>query len=881
MSARSRESIQARGEDRQASLALIVGLGPEQAETLQALVSRLAAYGNAPAVIEVGPSEVATVSFAQLVASAHDLARELRASGVEPGEPVGIVAPNSAAWIGTCLGILAAGASVMPLDVKQGEPERNALIAANGCRIVFVAEGVSNGKLALAQRRYARSTSIPAGRDVALLLHTSGTTGTPKGVPLSHTNVLANLRALVAERLVDRDVRALLPLPLHHIYPLVVGLLLPLSVGGSVVLPGGISGPELARALKVAGVNTLVGVPRLYDALRTTIVERVKTRGPLVAWIFDRALAHSVACAHRGRYGFGRRVFGGVRRTVAPALHRLACGGAALDEATEEALAALGYEVIVGYGLTETAPLVTFNRPGRSRIGSAGQPLPGVEVRIVRAEADGFGEIEVRGPNVFAGYRGDEAATALALGADGWFRTGDRGRLDTDGYLYVHGRAGETLVLPGGEKLNPEALEASYATSPVVGEIAVMIEGGKLVALVVPAARAPRAGVLDDERAIRSALRERGNELPSYMQLAGVAIIDEPLPRTLIGKLQRHRLSSLYRAARGRGVARPAPARELSPPDRALLAEPGAGRIWTWLGTRFPQTQLSLEMSPQLDLGVDSLGWIELTVDLERALGIRLNEAALERVVTLRDLIVAAQAAAPARADGVAAATWLEHPSWWERAVWSAGHVVNRFLVRLVSRVRTEGAEQLPQRGPYVLCPNHSSYLDAPALAAALPWIILDQVVWAGSVDVMFSNAVRRLFSRLARVLPIDPVGGARMGLALSAQALGRGRILVWFPEGWRTTDGLLRPFLPGIGALMLSAPVPIVPVRIEGTFAAWPAQRRFPRPHPIVVRFGTPIASERWEALREYEDAAVRIAAVVKAEVAALGDVVSSRQRA
>jgi long-chain acyl-CoA synthetase len=760
----------------------------------------------------------------------------------------------------------------MPLDVKQAESERNALIAANGCRTVFFADGVSNGKLALAERHYPSSASIPASPDVALLLHTSGTTGTPKAVPLSHANVLANLRALVAERFLNRDVRALLPLPLHHVYPLVVGLLLPLTVGGAVVLPGGISGPELARALRVAGVNTLVGVPRLYDALRATIVGSVKTRGPLIAWIFERTLAHSLVCVHRGRYGFGRRVFSGVRRTVAPTLYRLACGGAALDEATEEALVALGYEVIVGYGLTETAPLVTFNRPGRSRIGSAGRPLPGVEVRIVRAEADGVGEIEVRGPNVFAGYRGDETATALALDADGWFRTGDRGRLDADGYLYVHGRAGETLVLPGGEKLNPEVLEASYATSPVIGEIAVMIEGGKLVALVVPSAHAPRAGVLDDGHAVRSALQERGNILPRYMQLAGVAIVDEPLPRTLLGKLQRHRLPSLYRAAHGRDEARSAPARELSQADRALLADPGAGRIWAWLETRFPQTQLSLEMSPQLDLGIDSLGWIELTVELERALGIRLDEAAVERVGTLRDLIVAAQAAAPVFADDVAAAAWLEHPSWWARAVWPAGHALNRFLMRLLFRVHAEGREQLPQRGPYVLCPNHTSYLDAPALATALPWMILDRVIWAGSVDVMFSNAGSRLFSRLARVLPIDPVGGARTGLVLSAQALGRGRILVWFPEGWRSTDGLLRPFLPGIGALMLRAPVPIVPVHIEGAFAAWPTERRFPRPHPIVVRFGPAIAPERWEAFREGEDAAARIAAAVKAEVAALG---------
>jgi long-chain acyl-CoA synthetase len=856
---------------------LIIEVGPGQAQTLQDVVQQLARHGDAPAIIEVGPSEVTTISFARLTASAHRVAADLRANGVEPGEPVGIVAPNGAAWVATCLGILAAGAAVMPLDVRQSAGERDALIAANGCRVLFVADGAENGKAALAQRRVGPAASrdsgprsdVVASADLALLLHTSGTTGTPKAVPLSHANVLANLRALVAERLVDRDVRALAPLPLHHVYPLVVGLLLPLCVGGAVAFPGGNSGPELARALKVAGANTLVGVPRLYDALRDTITERVKTRGRLVAWIFDRALACSIAGVRRGRYGFGRCVFGGVRRTVAPTLWRLASGGAALDTATEEALLALGYEMFVGYGLAETAPLVAFNRPGRIRIGSAGEPLPGVELLIAEADADGIGEIEVRGPNVFAGYRGDAAATAAAFRAGGWFRTGDRGRLDPDGYLYVHGRASETLVLPGGEKLDPEALEASYATNPVIGEIAVLVDAGKLVALVVPAARAPSAG----EHEIRIALRERGNDLPRYMQLAGFAVVDQPLTRTPIGKLQRHLLPSLYRTARGREENRAAPASELSAADRSLLADPDAGRIWTWLGTRFPQMPLSLEMSPQLDLGVDSLGWIALTVDLERALGIKLDEAALERVATVRDLILAAQAAAPESAAGIRAPDGLENAGRWERAVWSLGQALTRSLMRLGFRVRAEGTEHLPQRGPYVLCPNHSSYLDPPALAAALPWPILDQVAWAGSVDVMFAGAGRRLFSRLARVLPIDPVRGARSGLALSAQALQRGRILVWFPEGWRTTDGLLRPFLPGIGALVLRTPVPIIPVRIAGTFAAWPPHRRFPQPHRVVVRFGSPISPERWEAWRASEDAAAHIAAEVKAAVAALGD--------
>lgn len=841
---------------------------PEQAETLQELVRQLARYGDTPAIVVVGPQAATTVSFADLVARAVGVAAALQSNGVQTGEPVAIVAPNGVAWVVTCLGILAAGAAAMPLDVRQSTPEREALIASSGCRTVY-ASGVANGALVpncLARpgtRADARCAGVSPG-DTALVLHTSGTTGAPKTVPLSHANVLANLRALVAEGLVDRCVRALLPLPLHHVYPLVVGLLLPLCVGGLVVLPSGLSGPELGRALEIGRTDTMVGVPRLYDALRDAIAARVKARGRLPAWIFDRALATSIAEVRRGRSAFGRHLFRGVRRAVAPALYRLASGGAALDIATEETLLALGYEVIVGYGLTETAPLVAFNRPGRIRVGSAGEPLPGVDLRIAETDVDGLGEIEVRGANVFVRYRGDDAATAAAFRPDGWFRTGDRGRLDADGYLYVHGRASETLVLPGGEKLDPETVEALYATSPAIGEIALLIDGGKLVALVVPAG----------DHNVRTALRERGNALPRYMQLAGYAVVDEPLPRTPIGKLQRHRLPQLYRAARKREEERRVPVGELSPADRMLVLDPDAGRIWTWLQSHFAPMELSLDMSPQLDLGVDSLGWIALTVGLEHELGIRLDETALERVASLRDLIMALHAAAPESPLTKRAADELEHTAEWERAVWCMGQVLNRSLMQLIFRVRADGAEHLPQRGPYVICPNHSSYLDAPVLAAALPWPILEQVAWAGAVDVMFSRAGRRTFSRLARVLPIDPIRGAGPGLRLSARALlQHRRVLVWFAEGWRTTDGLLRPFLPGIGALALDTGVRIVPVRIEGTFAAWPTHHRFPQPHQVVVRFGSPIAPEHWEVWRGHEDAAARIAAEVKASIAALGD--------
>ena len=198
--------------------------------------------------------------------------------------------------------------------------------------------------------------------DLALIVHTPGTTGTPRAVPLSHANILSNLSALAASPGRRPFERALIPLPLHHIYPLVVGLFLPLSTGGSVVLPGGFSGPELARALRLGGATVLIGVPRLYESLLAMIMGRMDARGGLSAWAFHRLLGLSVALARRGQRSFGQLAFKAIRRDVAPRLYRLISGGAKLEEETELKLLGLGYDVVTGYGLSETASVVTFNR---------------------------------------------------------------------------------------------------------------------------------------------------------------------------------------------------------------------------------------------------------------------------------------------------------------------------------------------------------------------------------------------------------------------------------------------------------------------------------------------------------------------------------------
>ncbi len=569
----------------------------------------------------------------------------------------------------------------------------------------------------------------------------------------------------------------------------------------------------------------------------------------------------------------GKILLRSLRQQVAPHLRLLVSGGAAVDVEVEETLDALGWEILTGYGLVETSSMLSFNAPGAALPGSAGRPVPGMHVRIANPDADGVGEIEVRGPSLFAGYRNDPAKTQEAFTPDGWFRTGDLGSIDREGYLHIAARKTETIVLADGKKLFPEEFESAYGTVPLVREIALLGQNGALVALVVPDLAAARDfGALRLEDAIRDGLAAKAHMLPSYARITGFAIAHGALPRTQLGKIRRYLLLPLYEAAQ-RHETPSAPA-ELSPEDRALLDRPEMARIWRWLQQRFPDKNLQLDTVPQIDLAIDSLGWVDLTLALERELGIVLKESAVARIVTLRDFLSEAATAPKAgKADALsdAEAPWLAPLGTVLVVIRALGDTLLRLIMRWAFRLRVEGLELLPQRDPILLCPNHVSYLDPFALAAALPRERLSHTCWSGWTGIVFTTRLRRLFSRAARIIPIDPDRAVMSGLAMGGFTLERGWNLVWFPEGGRSADGKLQRFLPGIGALVEKHPVPIVPVYIEGSFFAWPVGQKFPRPHRITVRFGEvieprPLIASTAERARDQE-----IASAIRARVAAL----------
>ena len=525
---------------------------PEPEQTLCSLLERWSRRGERTAVVAFHNGREDIWSYGRIAAAAREFGFGLMADGAARLEPVVICARNSPEWVAAFFGTLRAGALPVPVSDLASKRELAHIVTASGARRIVTTrrhapdfrEVAAGLRLLLLDDEGAESwkrlfgaserpLSAVGADDPASLLWTSGTTGVPKGVPLTHRNFVTNLGAVLSENIASAEDRILLPLPLHHAYPFTVGLLVAFGAGSTLLIPAGMTGPEITAAIRSGGATAIVGVPRLYASLFDAISAGVKARGSAATFFFDSLLGISTAARRILRLKLGGLFFSRVRAAVAPKLHILVVGGARLDPELGARLQGLGYEVLSGYGLTETAPILTLTPPGRFRAGAEGIAAPGVEIEIVPEAGQTYGEILVRGPNVFTGYWKNDTATRAAFTADGWFRTGDLGFLDADGYLHITGRKSEMIVVAGGENVFPEEVEAIYAGSPAIREVAILEDAGKLVALVVPDEAAMRArGAARFEATLRDDLENLSTGLSTFQRISGFAVTLEPLPRT-------------------------------------------------------------------------------------------------------------------------------------------------------------------------------------------------------------------------------------------------------------------------------------------------------------------------------------------------------------
>ncbi|NBC12343.1 MAG: AMP-binding protein, partial [Gammaproteobacteria bacterium] len=882
--------------------------------TLAALAGLLAERGGEAALVQLTRRAAGTADGGAEVWSDTALARAaartalgLQAAGVAPGERVLLYAPTSPRWIIACLGLLRLGAVPVPVDSQADAADLAQIVAGSEARRAFTTaqsaprlteaataaglepilldrdgsaddaggdapqavEGLPETDTPSSLAALAGSldpessgaepvdeSALPEPPDPdaeAVLFFTSGTSGPPKGVPLTHRNLLSNLAAILAEDIVTEADRLLLPLPLHHVYPFSLGLLAPLVRGVPIVLPQALTGAALARALDAGDVSLILGIPRLYAALLDAVERRIGAGGRLARWAFHGLLRLATVLRRHG-LSVGRPLFAPLRRRIAPGLRLLVSGGAALDPGLGERLEVLGWTVATGYGLTETAPILTVMRPGEGRFDTAGRALPGVELRIAARHENADspsegetqpGEVQARGPNVFSGYLGTSSAADDPFTDDNWLGTGDLGTLDSDGWLRLSGRASARIVLAGGENVDPESVEARLDDAAAIAESGVLGHDGVLAAVLVPDPDTARGA---DPETLRKRLREAAQaalaDAPSWRRPSHIQVDRRPLPRTRLGKLRRGRLRERFDALRA-GEAEPAaagllPRAELAPDDRALIDDPAVARIWDWLGERFADRRITPDTDLQLDLGVDSLEWVAMGLELQDAAGLALDEDAIGRVATVRDLLQEAVAAGRAASDGQVED--LEHRLADAQAMLDADQrerleppgrgaallaAVLQALARLVMRrwlrLDARGIEHLPTKGPCILAPNHESVLDPIVIAAVLSPAQRRNTFWGGFTERMFATPWMRLVSRAYRVLPVAPAKRPVTSLAYGAAALSRGGLLVWFPEGRRHPDEEIGPFRPGVGSLARAQQAVMVPCAIRNTGAALP----------------------------------------------------------
>ncbi len=851
--------------------------------TLDLWINTLARHGARSAVIALEEKDAHHTSYEQLDDISRRFAAGLQQRGVDPRDVVALFAPNSSAWIAACLGVIRARTVPAPLDVQFDDDAlvhvftdckpRCVLTDANGAaRLAELQLDASTDIVLLDVDRddeqswqrliVDRPSELPRAEldDPAVLFYTSGTTGPPKGVPLTHENIAAQVDVLLNADLMNDDDRVLLPLPLHHVYPFVVGLLTPLARGLSIVLPYSLTGPQMMRAFKETAITIVIGVPRLYRALYDGIKTTIESHGGVSKFGTRSALAVSRWVRRRFGIRVGKWLLWPLHRRFGPNLRVAASGGSPLDDELAWNLESLGWQVAIGYGLTETSPLLTLNPPGRIRIGTVGKVIPHVELRIDDGDRDvggdvagqSIGEIVVRGPSVFGGYLNLPEKTEEVLTNEDWFHTGDLGYLDEFGDLHVTGRKGTMIVTEGGENVHPDDVESAYSDNSAIREIGVLDDNGRLVALIVP-----EVSQIDDddvEESVARAVKTQGSELRAYRQIADFHLTRQSLPRTRLGKIQRHKLRERFEQAgeRNQDVAQePVTIEEMSSDDRVLLDDSAAKETWELLAEKYAYHPLTPNSSMRLDLGTDSLEWMSLSLDIRRQTGVEIDEEAIGRIETVRDLLREASEATeagersdmsplddPESALSDSQRRYLQPHGRLLSLVSRSVFAVNRLVMRCLFRLEVQGLDHLPD-GPIVIAPNHVSYLDPPAVAAALPWQRLRHTYWGAWTGRLFNNFVMRWFSRVTHVVPVDPQHGAMSSLAFGAAVLKQDHNLVWFPEGARSTDGQLQPFRSGIGLLLKSRSARVIPTAIRGAYESLPPGRWLPRPQKIRVAFG------------------------------------------
>jgi len=825
-----------------------------------------------------------TITYEKLLANVKGIASYLITIGIKKGDRIAIVSENRPEWCMAYLAITLSGTIAVPLDVQLGPDEIRNLLADSETKVIFhsskTAENVKKAlddlgtnhnmrviQISFDSAEFINILTMPEAKnfpevneeDTASIIYTSGTTGKPKGVMLTHKNFCSDADALIQAGILSRDDSVIGVLPLHHTYPFMGNLLIPALLGIPITYPQSLKGPDLMAAMRDFGVTILVSVPQLLELIRNGILNKIKQLPGPMPKIMLGILDICGSLRRNFNINPGKVVFKSVHKALGKQFRFSACGGAKLDPQVMEDLEALGLTILEGYGLTETSPVVTFNPIEKRKPGSVGRTLPSAEIKIIAPATNTElqvmqeGEIVIKGPMVMRGYYKNPEATSQVM-HDGWFHSGDLGYIDHDGYLFITGRIKEVIVLSSGKNIYPDEVEKLYLKIPLIKEICVMgIEEKGIIeslqAVIVPDTEyAKKAQISNMQEVLRWEINDTAPHLPSYMRLKGYTLYPEPLPRTPLGKLRRFMVKDLITAKSKEQRAKEE--------DKDLIQDEISRKVVECIQPLLKE-KITIQSADnlELDLGLDSLAKIELVVALEKVFSMKLPETFTSEVQTVKELIarlkeygtggISTIEKMPAWKDILAAELSSEdrnkvrfHHNVLERLVIFMGLHLVRTISKIFFSLKTEGLENIPVKSPYILTPNHASYLDAFVVVSGIPSKLFDNLYILG-IQKYFAGRFGESFATLANVIPIDQEMYINKALQLSSHVLRNGKSLLVFPEGGRSFDGELMEFKKGVGILSIELNIPLIPVYIKGSFEALPRTAAWPKFREIKVSFG------------------------------------------
>ena len=802
-------------------------------QTLIDLFSTFEALGDKTAFVNRTGVRRLVVSYREVHDLALKMASLLAQNGVAPGDRVLIWGPNSSWWGVAYWGIIIRGAIAVPVDFMSDLARADSIRNLTGAKVVlqsrFKPEKITAGTLMLLEDlqfllediQPIAEVASPAPEDMAQLIYTSGTTGNPKGVILTHKNLIANMTQINLQvPIITSEFSFLSLLPLSHMFEQMGGFFTPLYRGAAIVYLRTLKPSAIMEALSEEDIYVIMSVPRLMQLLKTTIERELEEKHLSGPFRFLSQLARKLP------KGVRRILFFPVQNKFGHNFTVFVSGGAPLDPEVFNFWSSMGFTVLEGYGLTETSPVLCVNTMDRQVAGSVGPPLPGVQLKIEDKE------VLVRGDNVFPGYYENELASSEAFTGDGWFLTGDIGEIGPDGWLVIKGRGKELIVTGSGINIYPDELEAVLNRIAGVKEscvIGVDKGGGEEVHAVL---------LLDDSGiASEEIIAQANSKLDSLHRITGFSLWNEPeFPKTTTLKIKKFAVKE-----------------ELKKGPEGIDVTVSKDSLLNLLArvTGTSTGQIREESLLVADLGLTSIDRLELVNFLEQEYRLDIEDSQIgpqTKVSDLRQIISKREKLT--RRDHFR--FWTNAPFLSEvRMIWDA--LIHGPLYRSFATLQVQGIEELKNlQGPVFFVANHLSYFDQPSVMFALPPKTRCRTATAAWEEFFFGeyHGVNRILRRLCyeygtvlfNLFPLPQTQGFSGSLAHMGRLADAGINILIFPEGGHSRDGKMQPFQLGLGVMVKELGIPVVPLKISGTDQVLPHDARYPKKGKVTVTFGKPL---------------------------------------